>query len=159
MDQITVDLWTVGLRTPHMSLSRRHLPLAGTLAVILAGCGSSSQPSSSTASVALGHSATSRSATSRSSAPAGASPAAARSARVVISGFAFHPATVTVVSGARVTFVNRDPTNHTATAQGGGFDTRTVAPGATKTVILKKPGTYTYFCQFHAFMKATVVVR
>lgn len=77
----------------------------------------------------------------------------------MISSYAFHPGTVTVAPGAKVTFTNRDQTNHTATANGGAFDTGTLAPGAAKTVVLTKPGTYTYICQFHAFMKATVVVR
>jgi plastocyanin len=78
---------------------------------------------------------------------------------VLISGYAFRPATITVAPGARVTFTNRDQTNHTATSNSGAFDTGTIGPRASRTVILKRPGTYTYLCQFHAFMKATVVVK
>jgi plastocyanin len=56
-----------------------------------------------------------------------------------------------------VTFTNHDQT--TATQSGGAFDTGTIAPGASRTVVLERPGTYTYYCQFHAFMRATVVVK
>jgi Copper binding proteins, plastocyanin/azurin family len=46
-----------------------------------------------------------------------------------------------------------------ASLSAGAFDTGTIAPGASRTVVLKRPGTYTYYCQFHAFMRATVVVK
>jgi plastocyanin len=78
---------------------------------------------------------------------------------VLVTGFAFNPATVNVEPGAHITFTNRDQTNHTATSNNGAFDTGTIAPGASRTVVLKRPGTYTYLCQFHAFMKATLVVK
>jgi plastocyanin len=161
MDRITDDLAALHARISAMTLSRALLPLAGTLALALSGCGSSSSSHSSSAAASSGSAASSTAASSRTaaSATAGSSPAAAHSAHVAISGYAFHPATVTVASGAKVTFTNSDQTNHTATANGGAFDTGTLAQGARKTVILKKAGTYTYFCQFHAFMKATLVVK
>jgi plastocyanin len=151
MDRITVDLRTGGVRIPHMTLSRRLLPLAAGSALALSGCGSSSSSSTDAAASA--------GAAASTSAAAASSPVPARAARVLISGYAFHPGTVTVSRGAKVTFANHDQTNHTATAQGGRFDTGTLAPGASRTVVLKKAGTYTYFCQFHAFMKATVIVK
>jgi plastocyanin len=78
---------------------------------------------------------------------------------VLISGYAFHSATMTVAPGAQVKFTNRDQTSHTATSNSGAFDTGTIAPGGSRTVVLKRPGTYIYLCQFHAFMKATLVVK
>ncbi|HEX8976041.1 MAG TPA: cupredoxin domain-containing protein [Solirubrobacteraceae bacterium] len=96
---------------------------------------------------------------SASTAGPSAAGATARAAGVVIRNYAFAPAVITVPGGATLTFINRDRTNHTATATGGGFDTGTIPPGATRTVTLKEPGRYTYFCQFHAFMRSTVVVR
>ncbi len=120
------------------------------LSVSLAACGSSATSSS--------HTATS-SASPSSTAQAGGS-APAHSTSVEIKSYAFHPATITVATGAKVTFTNHDQTAHTATStQAGVFDTGTLAPGAGKTVTFTKPGTYTYYCQFHAFMKATVTVR
>jgi plastocyanin len=81
------------------------------------------------------------------------------SARVSISDYAFHPATITVEPGTKVTFTNHDQTAHTATSNRPAFDTGTVQPGHSATVTLKKPGTYTYYCQFHAFMHGTIVVK
>ena len=41
----------------------------------------------------------------------------------------------------------------------GAFDTDTLTKGQSKTVILRKPGTYPYVCSFHPFMKGTVTVQ
>jgi plastocyanin len=81
---------------------------------------------------------------------------------VPISGYAFHPAKLVVAPGTQVTFANHDQTAHTATATGSdasGFDSGTIKPGASATVTFRKAGTYTYICQFHAFMHGTVVVK
>ena len=134
------------------SLRTRLLVLTVSLAlsVSLAACGSSATSSS--------HSATSSAAPS-SAAQAGAG-APAHSTTVTIKSYAFHPATLTAAKGAKVTFTNQDQTAHTATStQAGVFDTGTLKPGATKTITLTQPGTYTSYCQFHAFMKATVTIR
>ena len=57
-----------------------------------------------------------------------------------------------------MTWTNHDATAHTATADGGAFDTGTISPKHSKTVDLSKPGTYAYHCVFHAFMTATIRV-
>jgi plastocyanin len=130
---------------------------AGALALALSACGSSASTASHSASASSSVATTSSASASASASTSAAAPA--KSARVVIQNYAFRPTSITVTPGAKVTFTNHDQTNHTATTNGGGFDTGTLAPGATKTVTLKKPGTYTYFCQFHAFMKATLIVK
>lgn len=86
-------------------------------------------------------------------------PAAAGSTKVNITDFKFMPATITVKAGSQVTWVNNDAAPHTATSGDGAFDTNTLKKGDTKTVTLDKPGSYAYVCNFHPFMKATVVVR
>jgi plastocyanin len=124
----------------------RTVALVLTGSVLLAACGSSasaSRSSSTTAQVAA----------------AAVAPAASGHVSVSISGFAFQPATITVKPGTKITFTNHDQTAHTATSNHPGFDTGTVGPGKSATVTLKKPGTYTYYCQFHAFMHGTVVVN
>ena len=58
-----------------------------------------------------------------------------------------------------MTWKNDDPTEHTATASDGSFDTGTIkGNGATAKVTLDKPGTYDYICQFHQFMKGQITV-
>ena len=77
---------------------------------------------------------------------------------VAISNYAFSPQTLVVRAGTRVTWANADPTAHSATADGGAFDTGTIPPHASRTVTLRRPGTYPYHCVFHAFMTASIKV-
>jgi plastocyanin len=79
--------------------------------------------------------------------------------RVTISNFAYQPVKLTVVRGTKVTFTNNDQTAHTVTSTKSGFDSGTVNPGKRATITVSKPGTYTYYCQFHAFMHGTITVR
>jgi plastocyanin len=83
----------------------------------------------------------------------------ARHVTVAIRNYDFAPKSLTVTAGTRVTWKNDDATAHTATANGGSFDTGTVAPKASRTIDFKHPGTFTYHCAFHAFMTATVTVK
>jgi plastocyanin len=78
---------------------------------------------------------------------------------VTIKNFAYAPANITVSKGTRVTLTNDDSTEHTATANGGGFDTGSISKGQSKTVSLDTPGTFPYVCTFHPFMHGTITVR
>jgi plastocyanin len=127
------------------------------LTLLLAGCGGSSHPASSAGPVASSAT-TKASATTNSSAATDAPKAGA--VKLAIKNFAFKPPTITVAAGTKLTFTNDDKTAHTATSTAtGAFDTGTINPGHSATVVLKKPGTYTYYCQFHAFMRGTVIVK
>jgi plastocyanin len=88
-----------------------------------------------------------------------APPSAPRGATVSISGYDFHPKDVRVATGARVTWVDRDATSHTATADHGRLDSGTIAAHVSRTIGFAHAGTYTYHCVFHAFMTATITVR
>ena len=85
-------------------------------------------------------------------------PASSTQDAITIQDFKFGPATLTVKPGAKVTVTNSDSTTHTATANGGAFDTGDLDPGKSKTITLAKAGTYAYHCQIHSFMKGTIVV-
>jgi plastocyanin len=80
-----------------------------------------------------------------------------KSAHLTIANYAFAPARLTVRAGTRITVTNHDQTAHTATAS-PGFDSGTLKPGRSAQFTLTKPGTYTYICQFHAFMTGTITV-
>ncbi len=84
--------------------------------------------------------------------------AADGSVTIDITDFKYEPATVTVRAGSRVSWVNNDVAPHTATAS-DAFDTGTLEKGDMETVTLEEPGTYAYICEFHPFMKGTVVVE
>ncbi|MHB8376969.1 MAG: cupredoxin domain-containing protein [Dehalococcoidia bacterium] len=70
----------------------------------------------------------------------------------------FVPAAVTVPVGATVTFTNTGSVQHTATADGGSFDTGAISAGASKTVSFSKAGTFAFHCSFHPWMKGTITV-
>ncbi len=78
---------------------------------------------------------------------------------VVISGYAFSPASITVAKGTTITWQNNDPVVHTATADNGSWDTGAIAAGASKTATFASTGTFTYHCTQHPMMTATVVVQ
>jgi plastocyanin len=71
----------------------------------------------------------------------------------------FEPAILTVASGDRITWVNKDFFPHTATADDKTFDSHSIAPTDTWTFVAGKPGTYTYICTFHPTMKGTITVQ
>jgi plastocyanin len=78
---------------------------------------------------------------------------------VTIHNFAYVPPTLTVVSGATVTWTNDDDAQHTVTADdGSSFDSNLLGQGRTFQLTAPAPGTYTYHCAVHPFMKATLTV-
>ena len=84
---------------------------------------------------------------------------ASRAASERIANFSFRPTPLTVGAGTRVVFSNDDGTAHTATQNGGGFDTGRIKPGKAAAVTFKRPGTYLFHCSIHPFMKGKIVVR
>jgi plastocyanin len=85
--------------------------------------------------------------------------AGAKSYVVIMQIVGFDPQILTLKSGDRVTWVNKDLFPHTATADDKAFDSLSVAPSGTWTFIARKPGTYTYSCTFHSTMKGTIKVQ
>jgi plastocyanin len=73
----------------------------------------------------------------------------------------FSPDAITVVLGVNSTVVwtNNDSQPHTVTANGAGFDSGYMAPGATYTYTFSAPGTYDYHCTYHPWMTGTVTVK
>lgn len=79
-------------------------------------------------------------------------------ATVHIKDFAYKPPALTVHAGDRVTFVNDDDEAHTVTASDKSFDSAGLDTGNTWQHVFAAPGTYTYFCELHPYMKATIIV-
>jgi plastocyanin len=84
---------------------------------------------------------------------------AASTDAVQIVEFKFKPAEIRVKRGTRLTWSNEDDAAHTATAEDRSFDTGAIAQGEEKAVTLSKTGEFAYICDFHPFMKGTVVVE
>ncbi len=95
--------------------------------------------------------------------PVSATPTGGQSQAAVavdIKNFSFSPATVTIPIGGTITWTNHDSTYHTVTAQDRKvLQSGTMKPGASYTQTFKKAGTYEYFCEFHANMKGTIIVK
>jgi plastocyanin len=73
------------------------------------------------------------------------------------SSFSPSPAVVTV--GQTVAWHNAHSMTHTATADGGGFDTGDIAPGATsQPITMSTQGTFAYHCSRHPSMVGTLTV-
>jgi plastocyanin len=84
--------------------------------------------------------------------------AAAGTTAVTIQGFAFNPPTIEVAAGTTVTWTNMDSAPHTVTST-GNFQSGRLDQGATFQHTFDTPGTYDYFCEFHANMKGQVIVK
>ena len=80
--------------------------------------------------------------------------------QVTIYNLAFNPSSLTVAKGTTVTWVNNDNTWHTATADGGSFDTGTINANTTSGgVTFNQTGTFTYHCNHHSMMHGTIIVQ
>lgn len=89
----------------------------------------------------------------------GATATASGAKSVDIDHFAFHPPALHVKKGAKVAFTNSSDVTHTATANGGSFNTGHIKPGTTKVVRFTQKGTFAYHCEIHPFMKGKIVVE
>jgi plastocyanin len=90
----------------------------------------------------------------------GASADNTKTNQIVIKDFHFDPQVLTVKSGEKITWTNRDEEPHTVVSvekqfkKSGPLDTDqefTITAGA--------PGTYTYYCSVHPKMTGTIVVK
>jgi plastocyanin len=124
--------------------NRIRVVVAVLFLAVATACGSSSSGSGSSPAPGSGSTGTVQSGT----------------ANVTIQGFAFHPASLTVKTGTKVTFTNEDSTIHNATSgPESTFSSGSLNKGQSFTFTFTKPGTYTYTCTIHPFMKGTVTVK
>lgn len=137
---------------------RTTLTIGGVLlvAVTLAGCGgSSSNPASPTPAAVPAIPSTAP--TTPTSAPATADVVITIVGMNGANSYSPNPATVKV--GQTVAWRNADNAAHTSTANGGAFNTGTIAPGATSTPItMTAAGAFPYLCVIHPSMTGTLTV-
>ena len=75
-------------------------------------------------------------------------------------GMSFSPASATLRVGQTVAWRNNDTDIHTATDNGGRFNTGTVTRGATSAPIaMTATGSFPYHCSFHPGMVASLTVN
>jgi LPXTG-motif cell wall-anchored protein len=77
---------------------------------------------------------------------------------VSIQDFFFEPDQLTVAPGTTVTWVNDGEQPHTSTADDGTWDSGTLQPGESYSFTFDDPGDYSYLCEIHPDMTATITV-
>lgn len=141
--------------------------MVGTL-LLLAACGSST--TSGAGAVDPSHTAQTPTAAASSPTltptvvPAASTPASGSTQILTIindsnGSFGFSPAKFTIKVGTTVIWRNVSSAPHTVTSDDGQtFDSGTVAVGGTFRFTFKNAGTYSYHCNIHPYMRATIVV-
>ena len=81
------------------------------------------------------------------------------SSSVDIVGMAFSPSELTISVGDTVIWTNKDSATHTATDDNGTFDSGNLASGESFSFTFDTAGTYTYHCNIHTSMVATIIVE
>lgn len=80
--------------------------------------------------------------------------------QIVIKDFHFTPETLTVKSGEKITWINRDEEPHTVVSVEKQFKKSSALDTDQEfTITAAAPGTYTYFCSVHPKMTGTIVVE
>src|ERR1700680_3706006 len=79
---------------------------------------------------------------------------------IEIKDFAFNPQTLTVKSGEKITWINRDEEPHTVVSVEKQFKKSSALDTDQEfTITAGAPGTYTYYCSVHPKMTGTIVVE
>ena len=80
--------------------------------------------------------------------------------KIEIKDFAFNPQTITVKSGEKITWINRDEEPHTVVSVDKQWKKSTALDTDQEfTITAGAPGTYTYFCSVHPKMTGMIVVE
>ena len=131
-----------------MTLRRGLLVTAVAVAVLaLAACSTTS-----TSTTTSGSTTTTAAGSTTTTAPDAAT-------TITIHNLAFDPSTIIVTVGTTVTWVNNDGTTHTVTADGGAFDSGSLAGGATFQFTFDQVGDFAYHCSIHPSMQGTISVK
>jgi plastocyanin len=72
---------------------------------------------------------------------------------------AYTPNPITVSVGGTVTWTNNDSTSHTSTANGGAWNSGSMAPGGKFSITFSSAGSFPYHCSIHPGMVGTVTVQ
>ncbi|UMP05895.1 cupredoxin family copper-binding protein [Amycolatopsis sp. EV170708-02-1] len=89
-----------------------------------------------------------------------APPANAATHQVMMQGYAYSPAALTVRAGDTVTWMQHDQAPHdvVTTSAPAAFRSPQLSAGQSWSHTFTKPGTYSYYCSVHPDMRATVTV-
>lgn len=129
------------------------------LSLLLTACGSPAAPVSATNPSDYGKPSESPTQAAAPVPTETAAPSAASgNVKVIIAGFAFSPANLTVKVGATVTWENQDGASHTIVADDGSFKSENLGEGGTFSFTFNTAGSFPYHCSIHSRMKGTITV-
>ncbi|MGI9057766.1 MAG: cupredoxin domain-containing protein [Ktedonobacteraceae bacterium] len=148
------------------------LLIVGAL-VLLSACGSSTPNTSAAAaptvaapSPTTGTTNTSPSPTPTPARPVPTSPPVSGTTQTVLitnmsnGSFGFSPTTLTIKAGTTIVWKNMSSAPHTVTTDDGTTtDSGTIPVGGTFRFKFTTPGTFPYHCNYHPYMRATIVVQ
>jgi plastocyanin len=97
--------------------------------------------------------------TPAAAAPAATAPASGNEVKMMMKDLAFTPGRLEIAAGTTVAWTNNDQLPHSVSTDDGAFDSGLLAAGAVWRHTFDTPGTYTYHCTPHPFMKGVVVVK
>lgn len=78
---------------------------------------------------------------------------------VIIKDFSYNPSEITIKRGTSVRWVQKDFVRHTVTSDEGIFDSALLSSSQTFTYTFDKPGTFSYHCIPHPYMRGKVLVE
>jgi hypothetical protein len=73
-------------------------------------------------------------------------------------GMSYSPSSATAKVGQTVIWRNADSTTHTATANGGAFNTGFIGPGGQSSLLMESAGNFNYHCNVHPSMVGSLSV-
>jgi len=77
----------------------------------------------------------------------------------LLTSTAFAPSPVVIANGGTVTWTNNDNTTHTSVADGGSWNSGSIAPGGHFSQTFHSTGVFIYHCSIHPGMVGTVTVQ
>jgi amicyanin len=81
------------------------------------------------------------------------------SGEVIIQNYAYVPAALTVKTGTKVTWTNKDTVKHTVTTDKPFFDSGLFGKDQSYSFTFNDNGTYEYYCIPHPYMTGKVIVE
>lgn len=72
--------------------------------------------------------------------------------------YGFSPANLTITAGTTVIWKNVSTAPHTVTSDDGTFDSGTIPTGGNFRFKFTTPGTFSYHCNYHPYMRAKIVL-
>jgi plastocyanin len=78
--------------------------------------------------------------------------------KIEIRAISYSAPQVTVKVGDTVEWINQDIVDHTVTEKAAKIWNASIAPAKSAKVVMKKAGTFSYYCRYHPNMVGRVVV-